>query len=185
MLRSGLAADWAGDARCVVRLNAWDTKAGSVDRMALSGLHMPAVMLPKVDTAANVAKARAGLTDTDLGASALHVIIETKDGLANVASIAAAGVASVALGAFDLAKELQVEPVSLEGPIYDARQRIAQAAAEAGLWSFDMPWVAVNDDAGFEDHIAQSIALGFTGCCAMNEQQARRINALWAPTDQG
>lgn len=180
MLRTGLSADWADDARCIVRLNPWHSQAGSVDRMALSGLYMPAVMLPKVNSSEDVTVAKDGLTDTDLGASALHVIVETPEGLANVESLAMAGVASLVLGAFDLAKALGVAPDPSSEPLLAARKQVAQAASTAEIWSFDMPWINVADHAGFEKHIAQAQELGFTGCCAMNDDQATQINLLWA-----
>lgn len=183
MLRTGLSADWADDARCVVRLNAWESSAGAVDRMALAGLYMPAVMLPKVKTAGDVAQAIEGLTDAELGASAAHAIIETPDGLEHVTEIARAGVASVVLGAFDLAKTLGVAPDSTSGVILDARKKIAKAARDADVDSYDMPWIAVQDQAGFKAHITQAKALGFSGCCAMTPDQATQINALWSSVD--
>lgn len=180
MLRTGLSADWADDARCVVRLNAWESPAGAVDRMALAGLYMPAVMLPKVNSAAEVAQAIEGLTDAELGASAAHAIIETPDGLENATEIASAGTVSLVLGAFDLAKALGVAPDPTSAVILEARKKIATAARDADVGSFDMPWIAVEDQAGFEFHITQAKELGFSGCCAMTEAQAMQINALWS-----
>lgn len=179
MLRTGMSADWADDSRCAVRLNPWESKAGSVDRMALAGLYLPAVMLPKLDNEADVRLAQKGLTDADLGASAIHAIIESPEGLANVESIASAGVESLVFGAFDFARALGVEPDPSSGPIQKARKQIAQTAARAKISSFDMPWVDVEDRTGFEQHIAHAKAFGFTGCCAMSNEQANQINALW------
>lgn len=181
MLRTGLSADWASDVRCVVRLNPWDSHAGAVDRMALSGLQMPAAMLPKIASESDVKRARDGLIDTDIGASNLHAIIETAEGLANVRPIAEAGVASLVLGAFDLAKALDVEPEPSSKKILEARAQVASAAKMAKVLSFDMPWIDGADQAGFEAHIRQAKELGFTGCCAMNQDQATQINALWSP----
>lgn len=179
MLRTGLSADWADDERCAVRVNAWGSKAGQVDRMALSGLYLPAVVLPKVETPEDVVAARTDLTDSDLGASALHVIIETPSGLENVAAIADADVDSLVFGAFGLAKDLDVEPVPSSPELMGARRKIAAIALAAGISSFDMPWIKTADGAGFEDHLKLSLELGFTGCCAMNEAQAQRINAVY------
>lgn len=180
MLRSGFSADWAGDPRCAVRLNAWGSPAGAVDRMALAGLYMPAVMLPKVNTAADVAQAAEGFRDAELGASAVHAIVETAGGLASASNIARAGAASLVLGAFDLAKVLGVPPDPTSEVILDVRNKVASAARDVGISSFDMPWIAVQDQAGFITHITQAKELGFSGCCAMNNDQAERINALWA-----
>lgn len=180
MLRTGLSADWADDERCAVRVNPWGSKAGQVDRMALSGLYLPAVVLPKVETADDVAVARADLTDSELGASALHVIIETPSGLENVAAIVDADVDSVIFGVFGLAKNLGVEPNPSSPEIIEARRKIAATAQAKGTASFDMPWVDTADGAGFETHLAQSLELGFTGCCAMNEAQAQRMNAVYS-----
>jgi citrate lyase beta subunit len=179
MLRTGLSADWADDERCAVRVNAWGSKAGQVDRMALSGLYLPAVVLPKVETPEDVAAARLGLTDSDLGASALHVIIETAIGLENVAAIADADVDSLIFGAFGLAKTLGVELGRPIPELIGARRQIAATAVASGIAAFDMPWTDTADSDGFEAHLTQSVELGFTGCCAMNEAQVQRINATY------
>lgn len=179
MLRTGLSADWADDERCAVRVNTWGSKAGQVDRMALSGLYLPAVVLPKVETPEDVVAARTDLTDSDLGASALHVIIETPSGLEKVAAIADADVDSLIFGAFDLAKDKDVEPTPSSPELMEARLKIAATALAAGISSFDMPWTDTADGAGFEAHLKLSLELGFTGCCAMNEAQAQRINAVY------
>jgi citrate lyase beta subunit len=181
MLRTGLSADWVDDERCAVRVNAWGSEAGQVDRMALSGLYLPAVVVPKVETPGDVATARADLTDSDLGASALHVIIETLIGLENVSAIVESDVDSVVVGAFDLEKNIGAEPGLFIPGIMDVRCRIATAALAAGTASFDMPWADTADSDGFEAHLTHSLALGFTGCCAMNEAQAQRINAVYPP----
>lgn len=64
----------------------------------------------------------------------------------------------------------------------DARVAVATAAKTSRVFSFDMPWVALDDEAGFERHLAQACELGFTGCCAMNEAQAQRINTVFSAT---
>ncbi len=180
MLRTGMSADWVGDDRCAVRVNTWNSKAGEVDRMALAGLYLPAVVLPKVDTPEAVATARQILTDDEFGASALHVIIETPGGLTNISAITKAGVASLVVGAFDLAKALGIDPDPSSAQIIEARKAVAAAANSAGVASFDMPWVDLEDGDGFEAHLVQALDLGFTGCCAMNEAQAQRINMVFS-----
>ncbi|MGB1877398.1 MAG: HpcH/HpaI aldolase/citrate lyase family protein [Rhodospirillaceae bacterium] len=182
MLRTGMSADWAGDERCAVRVNTWHSKAGEVDRTALAGLYLPAVVLPKVNTPDIIDQAREVLTDDDLGDSSLHAIIETPEGLSSVGAISNTAVTSLVVGAFDLAKALGIDPEPNATAILDARVTVASAATSAGVSSFDMPWVAVQDEAGFETHLAQAYELGFTGCCAMNEAQAQRINEVFSTT---
>lgn len=180
MLRTGLSADWAGDERCAVRVNPWGSKAGQVDRMALSGLYLPAVVLPKVDSPKDIQIGRADLTDSALGASALHVIIGTPDGLKNVAKISDGKIQSLIFGAFSLAKRLGIEPDPTSPEIVAAREAVVAAAKGADVASFDMPWFETCDAEGFEIHLKQSRDMGFTGCCAINEVQAQRINAVFA-----
>ncbi|MBT6960100.1 MAG: hypothetical protein HOA00_03070 [Rhodospirillaceae bacterium] len=180
MLRTGLSADWAGDDRCAVRVNEWMSKAGGVDRMALAGLYLPAVVLPKVGSSKAVSDARSDLTDADLGASALHVIIETPEGLENITAIAQAGVASLVFGAFDLAKALGIDPDPAATEIIEARKAVVSAARAADVAAFDMPWINTEDEAGFEVHLAQALDLGFTGCSAITESQALLINTVFS-----
>lgn len=179
MLRTGMSADWADDERCAVRVNPWQSKAGQVDRTALSGLYLPAVVLPKVESPKDIQIARADLTDSELGASALHAIIGTPQGLEAVSEIAQSEVASLIFGAHDMAKALGIEPDPARPEMIAARHAIAVAAHEAGVGSFDMPWGATTDADGFEAHLSQSLELGFTGCGAMTEAQASRINAVY------
>jgi citrate lyase beta subunit len=169
MLRTGLSADWAGDTRCAVRLNRLESDAGRVDRMALAGLFLPAVFLTNVTSAEDVEAARSALHDEDLGPPAFHALIETEAALTNLEAIAAAGVSSLSAAGADGFADVS-----------DARRRVAVAAEGAGIGSFDLPWTVLEDDAGFVTHLTQSLELGFTGCCALNEDQALQINAAFS-----
>ena len=162
-----------------VRFNAWQSGAGRIDLTALAGMNLGHVLIPKIETVADIEHTKAVLAEAGLGAPALHVIIETPDAVQALDEIAATEPASLIVGAFDLAKELGVDPDPNTTEIFKARQQVAEAAKRAGIASFDMPYINQTDLAGFDEHVVQAKYLGFTGCCAMNGNQAVRINAVF------
>ncbi len=93
--------------------------------------------------------------------------------------IAAAQPASLFVGAFDLAKAMNIEPNPNTNEILRARREIAGAAKRVGIASFDMPFIHLTDNSGLDEHIDQSKYLGFTGGAAVNGEQAARINAAF------
>ena len=175
-VRSWLETEHFNDHDIGVRLNAWQSGPDQIDRTALAGLDLANVLLPKINSALDVEHSRSALHDAGVGTPALHVIVETPEALEGVSNVAEAGVASLVLGAFDLAKSLNVEPNAGVQEILRARRLVAEAAKQAGIAAFDMPYVHLADSAGFDEHLNQAIHLGFTGCCAMNSDQAQRIN---------
>jgi len=163
-----------------VRVNPWQSGPDRIDRSALVDLDLAHVVLPKVKTPSDLSEAKVALSEAGVGEPLIHVIIETPDALEAMADIARLGPASFFVGAFDLAKALDVEPNPNTTEIFGARQSIAAAAAKTGIAAYDMPFIHRTDLTGFEEHLAQAKYLGFTGCSAVNADQATRINEVFA-----
>ena len=162
-----------------VRLNPWMSGQDHVDRAALSGVGLAHVFLPKIESVANLETYRQALSDSNLGSPAVHVIIETPAAVQAIDQIAAARPASLIVGAFDLAKALDVDPDPNTKQILRTRRQTAGTAKRAGIAAFDMPFIHLTDISGFEDHIQQAMHLGFTGCAAMTGDQATRIDTAF------
>ncbi|HYG91280.1 MAG TPA: CoA ester lyase [Azospirillum sp.] len=172
----------AGDAEVFVRTNSLRSRIGLLDLLALTDGGAPGwtgILLPKVDGAADVRLA-ADLLDERGLPGVLGALIESADGLENVMAIAAASrLAFLMFGGADLSAELRV-PLAWE-PLVHARARVVHAAARYGLDALDMPWIALDDEAGYANELARSVALGFTARAAIHPKQIAAIHAALAP----
>lgn len=173
-----LAAPRAGRPLVGVRINALGTAAGLRDLLALgdSGAVPDFVMLAKVGDAAEVRQA-AALTDARTG---LVALIESPGGLACVESIAAAHprLRALMFGGGDFAAESRAQ-FSWE-PLLYGRQRLAAAAAAAGIEAIDVPFLDLQDVAGLEAETRRVLALGYTCKAAIHPSQVAPLQQCFA-----
>lgn len=102
-LKAALAAGGYGSRIRIVRINGLDTEWGRADAEALREMDADVVLLPKVNSAADV-DALAAIT----GDLPIWAMMETPRGMLNAAEIAAHPLmAGFVMGTNDLAKELQ------------------------------------------------------------------------------
>lgn len=162
-----------GAVRVGVRVNPLATADGLRDLLALadSAALPDFVMLTKVADGAEVRLA-AGLTNPHI---ALVALIESPAALANVEQIAAADPRLQALmfGGGDFAAESRAQ-FSWE-PLLYGRQRLAAAAAAAGIEAIDVPFLELADDAGLEAETRRVLALGYTCKAAIHPGQVATI----------
>jgi len=167
-----------------VRINSPRTPEGIDDIAAILRLEtLPdAIVLPKVKTADEV-RLVGDLLRSRSKAVALYVIIETADGLENVAEIAQADPLVVALfiGAVDLSAELRVRPTW--DALFYARSRIVHAAARASVAVLDVPYLQIDDPQGLEREARRSADLGFTGKALIHPDHLATIHAAFTPTE--
>lgn len=173
----------ACDFRTMVRLNSLLTRAGIDDLHALlsHGVVPHALLLPKVESAFEVQLLATQLRT--LGKPCVLIaFIETARGLQHSVEIAHADpmLKGLAFGGADLAADLGCE-MAWE-PLLGARHSIIAAAASAGLNTFDVPWIALDDDAGLRAECTRARALGFSGKLAIHPKQVNAINAAFTPT---
>jgi citrate lyase subunit beta/citryl-CoA lyase len=177
-----------------VRINAighprMDADLEAVVRPGLDGL-----VLPKVETAADVLKVEAILNQRELalnierGSVKLLVAIESPQGLLNAAAIAAcsARVIGLMFGAEDFGRELGL-PTSREGEARDmlyARSAMVVAAASAHVQAVDGVWVDLKDTEGLWNFARQSRRLGFSGMSLIHPSQIDPINSVFSPTPE-
>lgn len=164
-----------------LRLNPLSTGLGQRDLAELkaSGLAPSFVMLPKVETAAELQQADAALAGRD---TALIAQIETPRGLLDARDIAAATPRLQALmfGGFDFV-------VALRGragweSFFQPRVQLALIAAEAGIGCIDVPFLDIKDEAGLVAETDRVIALGFTAKAAIHPAQVEPIQQRYLPT---
>lgn len=164
-----------------LRINPLSTELGQADLTALaqSGLAPAFVMLPKVETAAELAAADAALAAID---TAFIVQIETPKGLLDARAIVAASprVQALMFGGFDYI-------VALRGragweSFFHPRVQLATIAAEANVGCMDVPFLDIQDGAGLVEETDRVIALGFTAKAAIHPAQVEPIQSCYLPT---
>ncbi|MET9215657.1 MULTISPECIES: HpcH/HpaI aldolase/citrate lyase family protein [unclassified Nocardia] len=187
----------AGNA-CAVRVNAAGTRWHDDDLAALAPLHC-AVMLPKAEIGvlpavlATLTAGRAGrgsgslapgspLGDVDTPAP-LIALIETAAGVVHAAAVAAtAGVDRLAIGTFDLAAEIGVDPADRDA-LAGTRHTVVLASAAAGLPGPIDGVTGVVDDADLvHDDATYGRRLGCTGKLCIHPRQLDPVTTAFRPT---
>ncbi len=194
--------DWGEKVLCV-RVNAWDTPwtvGDLTEVVGQAGPRLDEVMLPKVQTAAEVVAADLVLTQIEVGAGltpghvGIEAQIETASGLINVEEICAASprLEAVILGPVDMSASMEMPSLGggLDIPGYPGDYfhyvfvKILRAGRANGLQVIDGPYVKVRDPDGFRDYSRRAMELGFDGKWALHPDQVTILNELFSPTQE-
>ena len=182
-----------------VRVNALGTPYCYGDLVATVGKGVDGVVLPKVESAADLHAIDWLLANLErdkalpVGALDLIPIIETAAGLSRIERILQARtlkpysgvwrVRRVAFGAADFSQDLGLSPAHDEAELEYARARIVLASRAAGLEGpLDSPWFHLKDSEGFGRAIARSRRAGYQGRLCIHPDQVSVANAGYAPT---
>ena len=178
------AADYGPRAR-LVRINGFDTDWGARDLDVISLARPEAILLPKVNSAADI-QALADRLDArgDTANTTIWAMMETPDGIQNAASIARAPrMAGFVMGTNDLAKELNCRFRADRLPMQFALQTCLMAARAAGIVAVDGVYNAFKDDDGLRAECEQGRDLGFDGKTLIHPAQLDIANAVFAPDE--
>jgi citrate lyase subunit beta/citryl-CoA lyase len=194
--------DW-GDSVLCVRVNAWDTRwtyGDVIEVVGQAGERLDEIMLPKVQSAAQVVATDLLLTQVELnhGLPAGHIgieaQIETAQGLINVEEICAASprIETVILGPVDMSASMGMPSLSggLQIPEYPGDyfhyvfMKILMAGRANGLQVIDGPYVKVRDPEGLRDYARRSQILGFDGKWSLHPDQVGIVNEVFSPTQE-
>jgi citrate lyase subunit beta/citryl-CoA lyase len=135
-----------------------------------------AVLLPKVESAADIEAAKGPLP--------LWAMIETPLGVLNVAEIAASAVACLAMGTNDLLKALRAKALSDRRNLWPALSATVLAARAYGASVIDGTYNDIADDSGFAQSCAQGRAFGFDGKTLIHPGQIESCNRIFAPSPE-
>ena len=194
--------DW-GDRVMCVRVNAWDTKWTAYDVIEVvgnAGERLDEIMLPKVQTAAEVVALDLLLTQVEqntglpVGHIGIEAQIETTRGLINVEEICAASprLETIIFGPADFAASMEM-PVLTGGvqiPEYPGDYfhyvfvKILMAGRANGLQVIDGPYVRVRDSEGFRDFCTRTQILGYDGKWALHPDQVTILNEVFSATQK-
>jgi len=193
--------DWAGKTR-VVRVNDLTTSWTYRDVVTVvegAGQNLDAVMLPKVQSAAQVLWLDVLLRQIeetiglDAGRIGIEAQIENARGLVEVDAIAAASprVETIIFGPADFMASINMRSLVVgEQPAgYDVGDayhyilmRILMAARTYDLQAIDGPYLQIKDVDGFRRVAGRSAALGFDGKWVLHPGQIDAANEVYSPS---
>ena len=190
-----------GDRLRVVRVNDLTTEWTYRDVTEVvegAGANLDAIMLPKVQTAAQVQWLDLTLTQIEktlgyaIGSIGIEAQIENALGLTNVNAIAAASprVETVIFGPADFMASINMKSlvVGEQPPGYDVGDAyhyilmaILMAARAYGKQAIDGPYLQIKDVDGFRRVAARSAALDFDGKWVLHPGQLAAANEVYSP----
>ena len=173
-----------GGRELTIRCNGLDTPWGADDIAAAATACVSAVVIPKINSVAEVnavsaALRAAGAPDEIL----IWAMIETPTAIFDVRAIAAhPRVATLVMGTNDLAKELRATQVRGRSPLLPHLATALLAAREAGKVILDGVFNDVKDLEAFRDECVQGMQMGFDGKTLIHPTQVDVANDVWAPS---
>lgn len=178
-LHAALAAGGYGGRVKIVRINALDTAWGRADAKAVRDMAADAVLLPKVNSAADL-DALAAIT----GDMPLWAMMETPRGMLNADQIAGHPMLQgMVMGTNDLAKDLQTRFRPDRLPLMTGLGLCLLAAKAHGRVIVDGVYNAFKDDEGLRAECEQGRDMGFDGKTLIHPAQVDIANAAFAPSE--
>ena len=169
----------------VLRVNAAGTPWAEDDIKAAIAADPDAVLVPKIESAADVAAYHAALSGASDGLE-LWAMIETPRAVLNLPEIAARAaetrLAGLVVGLNDLALALRAKWTPGRPAFSAALQGTVLAARAHGLIALDAVFNDLEDAAGFEAECRQGRELGFDGKTVIHPRQIQPANAAFSPT---
>ncbi len=173
-----------------LRVNATTTPFCYDDLQAAAAAQLDGIVLPKVESASELAmvdwllaqlEAKAG---KPMGSIEITPIIETARGLAAAAEIAKGSprLRRLAFGAVDLALDMDLDLGDDAGAMANARFALTLASRQAGLGGpLDTVFVGTADPDGLRASAMQARAMGFSGKACIHPAQLDIVNSVFTP----
>jgi citrate lyase subunit beta/citryl-CoA lyase len=194
--------DW-GDKVVCVRVNDWSTKWTAFDVIEVvgkAGERLDEIMLPKVESAAQIVAADMLLRQVEIAAGlpighiGIEAQIETARGLIEVEEICAASprLETIIFGPADFAASMEI-PVLTGGVKIDdypgdhfhyVFSKILMAGRANGLQVIDGPYLYIRDAEGFREYTKRTRTLGYDGKWALHPDQVEILNEMFSPTQE-
>jgi len=174
-----------GKREIVIRANGLATAWGREDIIAIAGSGADAVLVPKLESAADVT-AVVELLD-EAGAPppmAVWGMMETPRGILHAEEIASASprLACFVMGTNDLVKDLRARHTPMRLPMLVALGATMLAARASGLAILDGVYNDIQDAEGFRASCVQGLEMGFDGKTLIHPGQVEPCNDVFAPT---
>jgi citrate lyase subunit beta/citryl-CoA lyase len=184
-VRQALVAGGYGRREILIRVNGLNSDWGAADlkMAATAGAH--GVLLPKVESAADVPSAEAILVAAGApGDLALWCMMETPLGILRAEAICQSSgrLAGLVMGTSDLAKDLHAAHTPLRLPLMVALGHCLLAARAFGLAILDGVHLDLEDEEGFRLACQQGVELGFDGKTLIHPKTIAAANEIFAPS---
>jgi citrate lyase subunit beta/citryl-CoA lyase len=178
------------EAQLFIRTNAPRSRHADEDLHAALDMPVDGVMMPKLETTADLARFSAPLGSAEKRSGRtlqLIGVIETPRGVMNVEALVNAPdshLSALAFGAEDLITGLggRRTPESME--VLYARSRVVLAARAQGLQALDQVCVNIRDDEVFRRDAEVGRELGFNGKMCIVPRQIGIANAAFSPSTE-
>ena len=184
-LLARVLSDWDFGPRArIVRINGFDTEWGradadAMDRAIAGGAKIDAILIPKVNRAADLDAVAEAVPGADLWA-----MMETGLGMLNAGEIAAhPRLKGMVMGTNDLAKELGSRFRADRLPLQTGLGLCLLAARAHGKVIVDGVYNAFKDDEGLRAECEQGRDMGFDGKTLIHPAQLDIANAAFAPSE--
>lgn len=177
-----------GKREIVIRVNGLDTPWGIEDIKAAVKARPQAILVPKINSADDVARAETALLQA--GAEdglQLWCMIETPLAILNIQSIAAKAkeprsrMTAWVMGTNDIAKELRAAHTPDRVPMLASLGLAIVAARAYGLVALDGVYNDIKDEAGFVAVCEQGRDMGFDGKTLIHPSQVGPCNRIFSP----
>jgi citrate lyase subunit beta/citryl-CoA lyase len=175
-----------GAKEIAIRINGLGTQWHDDDIAAASAAGPNAIVVPKVNSAEEVAQLVASFEAAGAPAhTKLWAMLETPVAILNAESIATASdrLTVLVMGTNDLAKELYAEHVPGRAPLQFGLQKCLMAARLAGKVILDGVYNDIKDDEGFRAEALQGKQFGFDGKTLIHPSQVEPCNEVFAPSE--
>ncbi|HEU4806412.1 MAG TPA: CoA ester lyase [Nitrobacter sp.] len=169
--------------RLIVRINAPDTPFFADDLLALAGVRVDLINLPKAESPDIVRTVAARMEEIGIAAGLL-VNIETARGISSAAAIAGAHprVMGLQAGLNDLFAPLGIDRRDARH-VHAALWSIRLAAGEASLPAYDGAWPDLADDDGFRAEAGLARSMGLLGKSCIHPRQVVMANQIFDRSD--
>jgi citrate lyase subunit beta/citryl-CoA lyase len=171
-----------GRREVIIRINGLDTPWGHDDMAAAVVASPDAILVPKINDAADVAHAEQHAADAPPSCG-LWLMMETPRAIFNANAIAAAGgrLACLVMGTNDLVKEMRALHTPGREALLASLTLTVLAARAHGLSVIDGVFNEIADAPGFEAVCKQGRAMGFDGKTLIHPSQVEVCNRVFSP----
>lgn len=167
-----------GPRLAAIRLNGIESGEHIGDVAAVARSHADFAVLPKAESAADVAQVARAL------GKPLLAMIETPLGVLAAAEIAAVpGVSGLIAGTNDLAASLRLPPSSGRAQMSLALQAIVLAARASQVWALDGVFNRLDDPEGLAAECGEGRALGYDGKSLIHPNQIEIAARAFGPSE--
>jgi len=175
-----------GHREVAIRANGIDTEWGMDDLAAIAATNADAVLVPKVNSADDIARYQEALSAAP-ETMQLWAMIETCASVANLHEIAASAASTRlslwVLGTNDLAKEMRAQLTPCRTPFLPFLSMAVAAARAHGVAILDGVCNEFRDLELFEAEARQGLMFGFDGKSLIHPAQIDPCNAVFSPSD--